>query len=257
MELEGKVAILTGAGSGLGRATCLTLARAGARVVVADISISAAHETAQIVEAAGGTAAVAIGDVSRPDVCDAIVRTALTEFGQLDYLYNGAGVEGPGTILDFDDADLWRVFGVNTFAVMYMCRAAIPAIRDHGGGAIVNVSSAVALSSRPNMPIYVASKGAVVALTRSLAIDCASMGIRANCICPTAHDTAMTQVHYDSLADPEAEVQKNLGTVPLARWGSPGEFGESVLFLLSPRSGYITGHTLVVDGGQLAGRMSN
>jgi NAD(P)-dependent dehydrogenase (short-subunit alcohol dehydrogenase family) len=175
----------------------------------------------------------------------------------LDYLYNGAGVEGPGTILDFNDTDLNRIFAINTFAVMYMCRSAIPAIRDTGGGAIVNVSSAAALSSRPNMPMYVASKGAVVALTRSLAIDCAPMGIRVNCICPTAHETAMMRAHYSSLADPNAEMQKNLATVPLGKWGTPEEFADSVTFLLSPRSGYITGHTLVLDGGQLAGRMSN
>ena len=256
-EFEETVAIVTGGGSGLGREVCINLATAGTRVIVADVAAAAAEETASAVKDRGGRAVAAIADVSIPRTSQELVARALDEFGRLDYLYNGAGVEIPGSVVDFEDADLTNVFGVNIFGPMYMCRSAIPAIRRSGGGAIVNVASAVALNARPSMATYVASKGAVVALTRSIALDFARVGIRANCICPTAHDTPMVRAHYARLPNTRAEIRKNLDTVPMARWGRLDEFAEAVAFLLSPRSGYISGHTLVLDGGQLAGRMAH
>jgi 2-keto-3-deoxy-L-fuconate dehydrogenase len=256
MELDGRVALLTGGGSGLGRAAALKLASAGAWVVIADANERGAEETASLVGSNGGKAEVAVGDITAPQTADNIVQTALHAFGRVDFLYNGAGIqEKQGTIVDFDDGTLASVFAVNVFGAMYLCRAAVPAIRDSGGGAIVNVSSAVALSARPKMPIYIASKGALISLTRSLAIDCAPMGIRANCLCPTSHDTPMQRAHYARLPDPDSELRRNIDSIPMKRLGSLDEFADAVSFLMSPRSGYITGHTLVLDGGQLAGRL--
>ncbi len=256
MLLDGKVALVTGGGSGFGRAASQALAAEGAAVVVADVREEGALETAEGIRQRGGRAIALAGDVSREAEARRLVDATLDEFGRLDILDNNAGVDAGGGITEFTLEELNLVFGVNVYGTLFMCKHAIPAIAKNGGGAIVNIASAAGLRARPGMPLYAASKGAVVALTRALALDCAPLGIRVNCICPTAHDTPMLRKHYETLPDPETAWQRNLQAVPMGRLGRPEEVAQSVLFLVSDQSSYITGHALVLDGGSLAGTLA-
>ena len=257
MDLDGKVALLTGGGSGLGRATSLLFAAEGARVVVADIVETTATETVEMIREAGGDAIAAVGDIALEANCKALVQAALDHYKRLDILYNGAGIDWTGPFADLTEADVTRVFGVNLFGMIYMCKHAIPALAASGAGVIVNVSSAAALSPHPYQALYAASKGAIISLTKQLAMELASRGIRVNCICQTVMETAMPLAHFAKLADPEAEIARAKAVLPFGRWGRPEEFAQAVLFLASNRSSYTSGHTLVLDGAQLAGRLTS
>lgn len=255
MELTGKVALVTGGGSGLGRASCVALAAAGAIVVVADIVAAAARETVEQILRQDGQADALTGDVSKQSDAQRMVETAIERFGHLDVLVNNAGVESHAPITEFTEEELTLVFGVNVFGPLFMCKYGMPAMAKSGGGAIVNTASAAGLRGRPDMPLYIASKGAVVALTRGLAMDGAPLGIRVNCICPTAFNTPMMQKALAAMDDPGAFFESNRRTIPLGRVGEPEEMAQAVLFLVSDRSSYITGQALLLDGGSLAGLM--
>jgi NAD(P)-dependent dehydrogenase (short-subunit alcohol dehydrogenase family) len=253
-RIAGKVALVTGGGSGIGRATALLLAAEGASVAVADINGDAARETASAIEAEGGRALAVEGDVSTEQGAEAIVRTSLDEFGRLDILDNNAGVGDDKPLSEVDETYLSWMIGVNLKGPIYMAKHATSAMIAGGnGGAIVNIASIAALRSRPEMPVYVATKGAIVAFTRSLAIDFAEYGIRTNCICPLATDTPLLRARFESMPDGAERYQRNIDTNPLRRLARPVDIANAVLFLVSDEASYINGQAIVIDGGSIAG----
>ena len=253
-RLEGRVALITGAGSGIGQATALLFADEGASVAVADINGVAARETVAQIESAGGRAAPIEGDVASDDGAASIVRATLDAFDRLDILDNNAGVGEDKPLSEVDEQYLTWMVGVNLKGPIFMSKHATAAMVAGGrGGAIVNIASMAALRARPEMPVYCSTKGAIVALTRSLAIDFAGYGIRTNCVCPLATDTPLLRARFESMADGEERYQRNIETNPLKRLGRPDDMANTVLFLASDEASYINGQILAVDGGSIAG----
>ncbi|HZR81737.1 MAG TPA: glucose 1-dehydrogenase [Candidatus Binatia bacterium] len=248
MRLGGKVALITGAASGIGRETALLFAREGARVVAVDVNEAAGRETASQIASAGGDAIFVRADVSRGDDCRAMVAAAEERFGRLDVLFNNAGIMHPA---DDDavetDEEIWDLtMAVNLKGVFLGCKHGIPALRRAGGGAIVNTASFVAVlgAATPQLA-YTASKGGVLALTRELAIVHAREGIRVNALCPGPLKTEMLMKFLDT----EAKKQRRLVHVPMGRFGEAHEMARAALWLASDESSYVTGSTFLVDGG--------
>jgi NAD(P)-dependent dehydrogenase (short-subunit alcohol dehydrogenase family) len=247
--LDGRVAIVTGGGAagdgiGNGRAAAVLLARAGCRVLVVDHQPERAEATVAMIAADGGEAAAFAADVTVEADCAAMVAAALERWGRLDVLDNNVGIGSRGSVVD-EDLDRWeRVMRVNVSSMVLASRAAIPAMRSTGGGAIVNVSSISALRPR-GLTAYSTSKGAVIALTQAMAVDHGPEGIRVNCVAPGPVLTPM--VGGPDLPD-EARARRRRASV-LDVEGSGWDVGHAVRFLASARARYITGHVLVVDGG--------
>jgi NAD(P)-dependent dehydrogenase (short-subunit alcohol dehydrogenase family) len=247
--LKGKVAIVTGAGAartgiGNGRAAAILLARAGARVIVVDREIELAEQTAAMIKEQGGEGVALQADVTRPEDCAGMVKTALDRFGRLDFLDNNVGIGSRGSVLDETQENWRRVMQVNVETMFLAAKHAIPAMIRGGGGAIVNVSSISALRPR-GLTVYTVSKGAVIALTRAMAVDHGKDGIRVNCVAPGPVYTPMV---YERGMSPAARDQRRRASV-LGIEGTGWNIGHAVRFLLSDYAGYITGQTLVVDGG--------
>ena len=247
--LTGKVAVVTGGGAagdgiGNGRAAAILLARAGAHVVVVDRDKALAQRTVAMIEESGGKAVAVEADVTRAADCAVIVQTAIDSFGRLDLLDNNVGIGSRGTVLDETEESWRRVMQVNVDSMFLMAKHAIPAMRRAGGGAIVNVSSISALRPR-GLTVYTVSKGAVIALTRAMAVDHGREGIRVNCVAPGPVYTPMV---YQRGMSPTARDRRRLASA-LGIEGTGWDIGHAVRFLLSSHARYITGHTLVVDGG--------
>lgn len=247
-RLEERVAAVTGAGSGIGRATASRFSAEGAAVVVADVDADAAMSVASELSAAGGRAEPVTVDVSEADQVEAMVAAATSTFGRLDVFVNNAGIfpADDGGLLD-TPPDTWRrVMEVNLQGVWLGCRAAVPAMRSSGGGSIVNVASFVALMGAATAQVaYTASKGGVLSLTREVAVEYARAGIRVNAVCPGPIETPLLA---ELLADP-ARRARRLVHVPMGRFGRPEEVAAAVLFLASDEASFMTGTALVVDGG--------
>jgi len=248
-RLENKVAIVTGGGSraagiGNGRAAAILFAREGAKVLIVDNKPGPAEETLAAIKGEGGEAEVFVGDVTKAADCKAMVDRAVKRWGRLDILDNNVGIEGPATVVDVKEEDWDRVMTVNVKSMMLTGKFAIPAMVAHGGGAIVNISSVSALRPRGLTP-YSASKGAVIALTRAMAMDHAKEGIRVNCIAPGVMYTPMV---YSGGMTPEVR-ERRKRAAPLAIEGTGWDIGYAALFLVSDEARYITGVVLVVDGG--------
>ena len=249
MRLQDKVAIITGAGGGMGRVAALMFAAEGARVVVAEYGEAAGRETADLVRKAGGEATFVRADVSQEGDAKAMVDQAIEAYGRLDCLYNNAGVmpEADHSVTD-TDVDTWdAVMAVNVRGVFLGCKYAIPAMIEAGGGSIINSASFVAiLGCTVPQDAYTASKGAVLSLTRSLAVQFGPKGIRTNAICPGPVETPLLM---DWLVKDEAAKQLRLARNPTGRFGKPEEIVHMAVYLASDESRWTNGASLVVDGG--------
>ena len=246
-SLRGRSGIVTGAGSGLGRATALQFASIGARVVVADVNVEAGEAVVAEIRAAGGHAVFVATDVTDPTACEALVGACIDAFGALEFAVNNAGTTGtPGSVVDYP-LDAWRAtMAVNLDGVFYAMRAELPSMVAAGRGAIVNVASGAGLVGFAGLPAYVASKHGVVGLTKSAALECAARGVRINCVCPGSVRTPMLEGFMGG--DERMERAMTAG-VPMGRLGTPAEIAEAIVWLCSDASSYMVGHALVCDGG--------
>jgi NAD(P)-dependent dehydrogenase (short-subunit alcohol dehydrogenase family) len=252
MRLEGKNAVVTGGGRGLGREVVLLMAGEGAGVVVFDVNAEAGEAVAAEARDAGGRAVAFPGDVtSEEDIAAAIARCR-EEFGSFDVIHNNAGVqvEKPlheSTVEDFD----W-VTGVNLKGVFLGCKQAVLAMRETGGGSIINTASILAHTGDPFLPIYTATKTGVLGMTRAVAVDYAPDGIRCNCVSPGDMETPMIQKYFDATPDPEATRAEMEATYPGKRFAHPKEVAQAVLFLATDEASFISGTYILADGGLTA-----
>ena len=252
-RLEGLVAVITGAGSGIGQASALAFAAEGARVVVADIHGASAEGTAEQVRAAGGQAEPIVVDVTRYDQVERMIQTAVDRFGRLDILFNNAGL--PQAITPFEDSTdalFDRIFDVNVKGVFYGCRAAIPHMKASGGGVILNTASTAGIRPRPGLAVYNASKAAVINLTKTLAVELAPHRIRVVSLCPVATDTPMLPsfIGVEQGADEAEGRRRFIGTIPWGRLNRPEDLARAAVFLASADAEMVTGTAFEVDGGR-------
>jgi NAD(P)-dependent dehydrogenase (short-subunit alcohol dehydrogenase family) len=251
--LQGKVAVVTGGAHGIGRATALRFAREGAAVVIADVDEAAGAAVAEAIGAEGGRARFVRTDVSIEAEVARVVAAAEETFGGLDTIFNNAGVEQPVTPShEVSEALFDRVIGINLKGTFFGCKHALPALRRRGGGTIVNNSSVSAFANVGGNLSYAASKGAVMSLTRVLAIETAHERIRVNAICPGVIDTPMNERNRDRAPSPELAEEGWRRVTPLGRMGTPDEVAATVLYLASEMSSFTTGVGLLIDGGRVA-----
>jgi NAD(P)-dependent dehydrogenase (short-subunit alcohol dehydrogenase family) len=249
--LAGKVALVTGAGSGIGRASALAFAREGARVIVADIAADGGGETAHSIEEQGGEAYFVQADVSAAGDVREMIERAVTTYGRLDCAFNNAGIEGEmATTAECSEENFDRTIAINLKGVWLCMKYEIHQMLEQGGGAIVNCASIAGLVGFPNLPAYTASKGGIVQLTRTAALEYAQSGIRVNALCPGVIHTPM--VDRITNRNPETEAQFT-AMEPIGRMGAPEEMAEAALWLCSDAASFVTGHPLVADGGMVAG----
>ncbi len=243
-EFEGKVALVTGGGSGIGRATVLAFARVGAKVVVADRNVQRGEETISMIRGAGGTASFRRTDVSVAAEIEALVDYTMTTYGRLDLAFNNAGIEGDvKPLADQTESNFDAVMDINVKGVWLSMKYEIPRMLEQGGGAIVNSSSVAGVVGFPGIGIYAASKYAVIGLTKTAALEYSALGIRINAVNPAAIDTEM----IDRLANGMNTKKDDLSTLhPI---GHVEEVAAAVLWLCSIKASFVTGHTLIVDGG--------
>ncbi|HEY2715907.1 MAG TPA: glucose 1-dehydrogenase [Solirubrobacterales bacterium] len=244
-RLAGKVALVTGAGSGIGRASAERFAAEGAQVVAVDVR--AADETAAAIEAAGGEALALATDVSDETAVEAMAGAALERFGRVDVLMNNAGVlDAYEPAAETSTATWNRILGVNLSGQFFTSRALLPQMVERGAGAIVNVASTAGLNGGNGGAAYTTSKHAVIGFTRQLCFDYARKGIRCNVICPGAVETGMTK---EIFASPDAAVMEAVESAPIGRWAQPEELAAAALFLASDEASFVNGAVYVVDGG--------
>ena len=249
-EFSNKHAVVTGSGSGIGRATAIELAKGGAVLSLLDLDPEGLQETARLVEAAGSRAETLQLDVTDSRQVNAILAKVELMSGVPDYLVNAAGVFFAGPVHSLTDEALLKCFSVNTFGPFYTCRALLPGMTKRGSGAIVNVSSLHAQNGQPNAASYAASKGAVMAFTKSLAREVAADGIRANIVAPGPIDTPFWR--RSMVTDDAASViARRVKTIPLGRLGEPVDVARVIVFLLSSSAAYMTGQVVTVGGGEI------
>jgi NAD(P)-dependent dehydrogenase (short-subunit alcohol dehydrogenase family) len=246
-DFQGKVALITGGTSGIGRATALAFAKEGAKVVVAGRRAAEGEETVRQIRAKGGNAIFVAADVAQESQVKSLIGRTLEQFGRLDFAFNNAGVEQtPTPFLEQSVEDYDKVMDINVKGVWLSMRHEIPAMLKSGGGAIVNTASILGVIALPGIEVYTASKHAVIGLTKSAAVEFAKQGIRINAVLPAVIETDM----YRRFAGEDAERQAALTSLhPIGRIGKSEEIADAVIWLSSSKSSFVTGHSLLVDGG--------
>jgi NAD(P)-dependent dehydrogenase (short-subunit alcohol dehydrogenase family) len=253
MDFKNKVALVTGGGNGIGRATALAFAGRGAKVVIVDRDTTGGEATAGIVRQQGGEALFVQADVTDAKSVQAYVKKAVDTYGRIDCFHNNAGIEGKvANIVDYDEAMFDQVMGVNVKGVFLGMKYVLKQMLTQGSGAIVNTASTAGLMGSPGMPAYVASKHAVLGLTKTASGEVARQGIRVNAVCPGPIDTRMIQDLQKQLnpENPGKVAATYQASIPLGRYGTPDEIANTVLFLCSDLASNITGAHFVVDGGR-------
>jgi NAD(P)-dependent dehydrogenase (short-subunit alcohol dehydrogenase family) len=251
MRLEKRVAIVTGAGSGIGRASALLFAKEGAKVVVADFVRDSGQQTVSLIKNEGGESIFVESDVSHAVDAQRLVNTAIETYGKLDILFNNAGINLEKTVTETSEDDWSRVINVNLKGVFLCSKYAIPEMIRNGGGVIINTASIRGLVGQYHLAAYCASKGGVVLLTKAMALDYGQDNIRVNCVCPGGIETPMHKAFLATLAHPERETEEMLKKIPLGRIGEPEDVARVALFLASDESAYLTGLAIPVDGGRI------
>jgi NAD(P)-dependent dehydrogenase (short-subunit alcohol dehydrogenase family) len=255
-RLEGRIAIVTGGTSGIGRATALLFAREGATVIITGRRVESGKSVIAEIQAAGGRGAYVAADHTRGSDCRQVIDTVIADFGRLDILFNNAGVVVSGSAEDTSDEDWFYTLDLNVTAVWRMSKLALPHMRAQGGGVVVNNASDWGLVAGQRAVAYCASKGAVVQMTRAMALDHARENIRINAVCPgdTIVERWMQNGYYKGSGGVEREtaLKESGEALPMGRVGQPEEIARAVLFLASDDSAFMTGATLVVDGGNTA-----
>lgn len=250
--LDTKCALITGGASGIGRATARLLAEEGAAVVIVDIDVMQGEQVRDEIQLGGGKAVFVACDVARADDCEQAVRTAVEEFGRLDILVNNAGMVRRADVVGTTEDEWDRVMDVNVKSVFLMSKFAVPVMARQASGSIVNIGSGWGIKGGRKAVSYCASKGAVVNMTRAMAIDHGAQNIRVNCICPGDTDTPMLREEANQLGQAEAQFMEEAAQRPLNRYAQPIEIAHAVAYLVSDAASYITGAVLAVDGGGTA-----
>lgn len=254
-RLDGKVALITGGASGIGRATAFAFAREGAKLLIADMQEDGGHQTVHMIQENGGEATFVRTDVTQATAVEALISKAVETYGRLDCAYNNAGISGTGIAgthraltADYPDERWHQVIAINLTGVWLCMKYEIVQMLQQGGGAIVNTASVAGLVGLPGNAAYVASKHGVVGLTKTAALEYAQQGIRVNCVCPGYIATPMTA---QGMQDPE-RMARMMASEPVGRMGQPEEVAEAVVWLCSDAASFVTGHTMTVDGGYVA-----
>ena len=251
-RVSGKVALITGGASGIGRATALLFAHEGAAIALADVNADAGRRVADEITQFGGRVFFDTVDVTRAADCQRLVERAIREFGRIDILFNNAGITRRATVLDLSEEDWDRVMAVNVKSIYLLSREVIPHMQKAGGGTIINTASGWGLVGGAKAAVYCASKGAVVLLTKAMAVDHGEQNIRVNCVCPGDTDTGMLREEAQQLGEENSRFLAEAAKRPLGRVGTPEEIAQAALYLASAASSFVTGTALVVDGGGLA-----
>ncbi|MCX7779809.1 MAG: SDR family oxidoreductase [Negativicutes bacterium] len=249
MRFAGKVALVTGAGAGIGRATAELLAKAGAKVVVNGISRERGEATLKLVKAAGTEGLFVQGDVSIAAHAERLVKETVGAFGRIDILINVAGIVIGGRVDNMSEEDFMRTMDVNVKGTFLTCKYAVSEMKKQGGGVIVNVSSVAALKGIPDRSAYSASKGAVLALSKAMAADYIKDNIRVNVVCPGTTDTPSLEERMQTAADPAAARAAFIARQPMGRLGTAEEIAHAILFACCDEAGFMNGSVITIDGG--------
>ena len=250
MILKDRVAIVTGAGSGIGRGGAEILAREGAYLVVSDLSAERSEETVEIIKKAGGNAEAHATDSTDNDALEKLIADAYATHGRIDILHSHAGIQVEGTLEEVTVQGLDDSYGLNVRPHFVAARAVVGYMKEQGGGSIINTSSNSGVFLDEGMLAYITTKAAVIMMTKQIALDYAKYNVRCNALCPGWVDTPFNAPYMRQMGGREALEKYVSETIPLGRWASIEEIAESILFLASDRSSFMTGHALVIDGGE-------
>lgn len=248
-KLAGKIAIITGSAAGIGRASCLLFAKEGARVAAVDCDADGNAKLVEEIRSLGGAAEALTADVSSSQDVERVVQQIISQWKQVDILFNNAGIVPGGKIHTLTEDEWDRSFAINVKSMFLFSRAVIPSFLRHGGGVILNTSSTTALRVAPDRALYTATKGAIFSLTKSMALDYAPDNIRVNCLCPGTTDTPSLRARLSAGGNTEEMTKKFIARQPLRRLGTAEEMAQAALYLVSDDAGFVTGSAFQIDGG--------